>query len=121
MMDQILQMGIFGLIVILGSLAFFLATAVGLPILLYHRREMMKMQIKSKRERGVEERLDELEKRCERLEETTANAHILIADEQRQLDRKLEKKLTTLLPDPQSPREDSSRRRGRRSREAASE
>jgi|GEM_PF-2690906 len=126
MLDQILQMGILGIVLVLGSLLIFLGMTVGLTALLYHRRGMAKMMMESKRSSNVNERIEELEKRYAKLEESNAHAHMLIADEQRQLDRQLERKLTTLLPDKMpdhlsEPDGDKSRRRGRRSRESASE
>ena len=99
---------------ILGWLAF-VTIVVGLPVCcifglpwlarirrenLQHAVEMAKIKA-GKNEQSdsdlqqVRERCDSLEKRCTKLEEQLKDAHLLLADEQRALD----KKLASIIPD----------------------
>jgi hypothetical protein len=112
---------------IIGWLAFF-CIVVGLPVCcifglpwlarirrenLEHAREMAR--IKAGKEEGqngselqqLRERCDALEKRCAKLEEQVTEAHALLVDEQRQLD----KKLANILPGESQPQSSGERRR----------
>lgn len=72
----------------------------GLPLVLAHQREWAQTR------RGANSGTDELRdrvaalgQRCTKLEEQITEAHVLLADEQRQMD----KKLAAILPDAPSP------------------
>jgi hypothetical protein len=95
----------FGFLIV-GVAASFLTIVVGLPVYLYHRRQMLKLKGNNARDvKNLHNRIDELEERCKKLEEQVTDAHCLIADEQRELDRKLERKLSAIVPDPIDPGE----------------
>jgi hypothetical protein len=82
--------------VVFGSVIVFLVIVIGLPTWFYHRREMMKMKGLARNDTAaLGERVTALEKRCDKLEERITEAHVLLADEQRQMDRKL----SAILPD----------------------
>ncbi|MGD0089104.1 MAG: hypothetical protein ABSE73_04230 [Planctomycetota bacterium] len=104
-------MGIFLVaLLVIGSLLI----VVGLPIFLYHRREVLRMRgFSDKHTVKLSDRVATLEQRCDKLEERVTEAHLLLADEQRQMDRKL----SALLPDAPAPESDPSpeaKRRGER-------
>jgi hypothetical protein len=85
---------------ILGAVVLFFFIVVGLPVFLYHRREVLRMSGLSNRQTmKLSDRVAALEKRCDTLEERIAEAHLLLADEQRQMDRKL----SAILPDAPAP------------------
>jgi hypothetical protein len=85
-MDAVLSLGVLGLAIV----AVFFGIVVGVPTFLYHRREVLRIRGTNAKEIGkLRDRIDALDQRCEKLEEQVASAHILLADEQRQLDRKL--------------------------------
>ena len=73
-----------------GWLLFFLIV-VGLPVYLGHRQKMAEIRAKQTADPNGEllARIAALEKKCEKLQEQVNEAHILIHDEQRELDRKL--------------------------------
>ncbi len=90
-LDNIFGLGLVGL----GIVALTFGILVGFPVWLYHRREILRMRgTAAKDVQRLRERIEGLEKRCAKLEEQVASAHMLIADEQRQLD----KKLSNLVP-----------------------
>jgi predicted nuclease with TOPRIM domain len=69
---------------------------------LHHRREMAKLKIEGKKQKqsGAEsdelrQRLEALEKKCAAMQEQITDAHMLLADERRELD----KRLAQALPD----------------------
>ena len=100
---------------IIGALLAFFFIVIGLPVWLYHRREVLKMKGTAKGETtSLSQRVAALEKRCEKLEEQVTQAHLLLADEQRQMDRKL----AAMLPDADSPAEggEAGKRGGKRRR-----
>ena len=79
---------------------------------LAHAREMAQIKAGKDGQSGPElqqlrERCDALEKRCAKLEEQVTEAHSLLADEQRQLD----KKLSNILPGESQPQSSGERRR----------
>ena len=85
--DNIFGLGLvgFALCAVLG-----VGMLVALPVWLYHCREVLRMKgTNTKEVQKLRERLEVLEKRCVKLEEQVATAHMLIADEQRALDKKL--------------------------------
>ena len=87
-LDNIFGLGLVGL----GIVALTFGILVGFPVWLYHRREMLRMKgTNAKEVQKLRERIDVIEKRCAKLEEQVATAHLLIADEQRALDKKLSK------------------------------
>ncbi|MCY3023626.1 MAG: hypothetical protein NTW87_31995 [Planctomycetota bacterium] len=105
------------LLVILGAIVLFFFVVVGLPVWLYHRREVLRMKGLARNETAaVSQRVTALESRCDTLEERVTEAHVLLADEQRQMDRRL----AAMLPDdavsPDGSQEEAKRRRGERKR-----
>lgn len=85
-----------GLLGFAGVVALSLGIVVAFPVWLYHRREVLRMRgTNAKEVLKLRERLEVLERRCVKLEEQVTTAHLLIADEQRSLD----KKLSTMMPD----------------------
>jgi len=74
----------------------FLIGIVGLKLWFRYRLEALRIKGGSEAETGqLERRVEALEKQCAKLQEQVLDAHALLADEQRQLDRKL----TAMLPD----------------------
>ncbi|HYF48610.1 MAG TPA: hypothetical protein VEJ63_04360 [Planctomycetota bacterium] len=111
----------FGL-VILGIVVGSLSILVGLPIWLHHRRSVLKMT--GQRGRDIEalhKRIDQLEKECRKLQDQVTEAHVLLADERRDLDKRLEDKLKNIVPDsaafPDPSASDERSRSDRRARE----
>jgi hypothetical protein len=104
--EYLIQFGIAGL----GVVAVFFIFVIGLPVYLYHRREVMRLKGTQAREVSkLTERIESLDKRCQKLEEQVTAAHLLLDDERRQMDRKL----ATMLPDTPSEPESTSRRKDR--------
>ena len=69
---------------------------VGLPVYFDHRQKMAKLQSKrGEPDTQLMARVEALEKKCEKLQAQVNEAHLLIHDETRQLDRKLFEKLET--------------------------
>ena len=91
-MDSIWNVGLMAI----SSFGVFLGLVVAFPCWLYHRRVMVRLKGTNAREMAhMREKIMALQQRCEKLEEQVSTAHMLLADEQRQLDRKL----ASLLPD----------------------
>jgi len=85
-----------GLVGFAGIVALTLGILVAFPVWLYHRREVLRMRgTNAKEVLKLRERLEVIERRCAKLEEQVQTAHLLIADEQRSLDKKLSK----IMPD----------------------
>jgi hypothetical protein len=114
-MDTVQSFLEFGLIAF-GIVVGFFSIVVGLPVWLYHRREMARMHgLRARQDGEMRARVEALEERCDKLEERVTTAHNLLSDEQRAMDRKLAK----LLPDdgvatgdePESRRREDDRRR----------
>jgi hypothetical protein len=104
--QNFLELGLIAFGIVVG----FFSIVVGLPVWLYHRREMARMRgLKLRQDGELQERVEALEERCDKLEERVTDAHTLLSDEQRAMDRKLAK----LLPDDAAPSdgEQESRRR----------
>ena len=81
-----------GLVGLAGIVALTLGILVAFPVWLYHRREVLRMRgTNTKEVLKLRERLEVIERRCAKLEEQVQTAHLLIADEQRALDKKLSK------------------------------
>ncbi len=75
---------------VVGGAIAFLAIAIGLPVWLHHRRKMAELrgthaQILAQ----MEERLQSLEKKCDKLEEQVLECQTQMADEGRELDQRL--------------------------------
>jgi hypothetical protein len=88
-MDGAFGLGLLGFAVVV---ALSLGIVVAFPVWLYHRREVLRMRgTNAKEVLKLRERLEVLERRCVKLEEQVTTAHLLIADEQRSLDKKLSK------------------------------
>lgn len=92
-LQLVLQLGLAGLsVVTLCSII-----VIGLPVFLWHRREVMKLKGTNARETAsLKERMDDLEKRCNKLQEQVTAAHLLLDDERRGID----KKLAQIYPEP---------------------
>jgi len=89
----------FGLLIFATVVGFF-GIVVGLPVWLHHRRTMLKLKGQNGRDIGtLHKRIDDLEKQCHKLQEQVTEAHVLLADERRELDRRLENKLAQIAPD----------------------
>ena len=89
-------------IVIMGMTMIMMVVFItkGIPLLLAHAREME--QMKRGANSGTDalhDRVAALEQRCAKLEEQVTEAHLLLADEQRQMDQKL----AAILPDTPAP------------------
>jgi hypothetical protein len=108
-LELVLQLGLLGLaIVTLSSLI-----VVGLPVWLWHRREVMKLQGTNARETAkLKDRMDDLEKRCNKLQEQVTAAHLLLDDERRGMD----KKLSQVYPEPAPPEDGESAKSRERKR-----
>ena len=109
--------GVAVVFLVMLSLVLLLFIVVGLPVFLYHRREVLRMKgVSDKQTVKLSDRVATLEQRCDRLEEQVTQAHLLLADEQRQMDRKL----SAILPDAPAPQPDpgpeTKRRSGERKR-----
>src|SRR5258708_18349355 len=85
-------------IAILGTLAIVLPIA--LPVVLIYRYFVLRMnRINGKEMDKILAKFEALEKRCAKMEDQIVDLHLLLEDEQ----RKLDKKLDAILPDtPQS-------------------
>jgi hypothetical protein len=89
----------FGLVILAIIVAFF-GMVVGLPVYLHHRRTVLKMKGQSNRDiEALHKRIDHLEKECRKLQDQVTEAHVLLADERRELDKRLEDKLKNIVPD----------------------
>jgi hypothetical protein len=67
---------------------------IGLPTYFSHREKMARLRGKGREpEEKLLARIEALEKKCAQLQEQVNEAHILIHDEQRELDRKLAARL----------------------------
>ena len=101
----------FGLL-ILGTVAVIATMCIGLPIWLHHRRHMLKMKQNGANElQALQSRIDKLEARCSTLQEQVTEAHLLLADERRELDQRLDKRLSQIGPDPLPDAEENERTR----------
>lgn len=107
-LQLVLQLGLAGLAVVaLSSLV-----VVGLPVWLWHRREVLKLKGTHSRDVvKLKERMDELDKRCNKLQEQVTAAHLMLDDERREMD----KRLAQICPEPPAAEDDekSQRRSGR--------
>ncbi|HLX60721.1 MAG TPA: hypothetical protein VKX17_05510 [Planctomycetota bacterium] len=88
---------------LLGILGFFLIV-VGLPVYVGYRLKLAEIRAKQTADPNADllARIAALEKKCETLQEQVTEAHILIHDEQRELDRKLAARLEAAGPIPHS-------------------
>ena len=83
---------------LIGTIAWCTVPLVGLVLILKHKRDMARIARGSADDTAINElrtRCETLEKRCEKLEGEVLSAHNQLADERRELDRKL----TAMLPD----------------------
>lgn len=94
---------------------------LGLPaiwIYFWHRQNIAKIKGTQAQHMGaLQDRLERLEKKCAEMQERITDAHMLIADEQRQLDKKLSESfpdiITPMPPIPDEPSQPASRRSNR--------
>ncbi|HYG76286.1 MAG TPA: LapA family protein [Planctomycetota bacterium] len=98
-MNSLLSLGVVGVF----GMALCIALLVAFPVWLYHRRETMRIRGTNEKDmKKLRERIEVLEKRCAKLDEQVASAHILLADEQRAMDKKLSKIIpesASMIPD----------------------
>ncbi len=99
-MQAAIQLGL----IVLAAVTVFFGIVIGWPVWLSHRRRVMELTSAQGREnKKLLERLEALEKRCEKLEEQVVETHIQLSDERRELD----KKLSAILPDVPVPMSES--------------
>ena len=105
------------------SIALFFAFAlISFPVIwyyLWHRRRMQEVRGSHLQQvTNLHERIDKLEKKCHALQEQVTDAHMLLSDERRELDKKLAKSFPDVMPPiPEEPYNVSpQRRKGRKER-----
>jgi hypothetical protein len=85
------------------AVAIVLACAIiAVPFVMYylwHRRKMVEMRgTHSQHVETLNERINRLEKKCAALQEQVTDAHMLLSDERRELDKKLSKAFPEVMP-----------------------
>ena len=89
---------------------------------LWHRRKMAEMRGTQTQQVGaISERIERLEKKCAAMQEQITDAHMLLTDERRELDKKLSKAFPDVMPPmppiPEEPEKKSRSARRERTRE----
>jgi hypothetical protein len=87
-----------GLVGVAMVLTFFLCIFVWSTFLLYRRRAIEVRGSHAKQVSTLEERVEKLEKKCIAMQEQITDAHMLLADERRLLDKKLSETFPEIAP-----------------------
>jgi len=105
-----------GLVGVAFILTFFLCAIVW-PYYMYHRRRVMEIKgTHAKQVLTLEERVEKLEKRCAAMQDQITDAHVLLADERRLLDKKLSETFPEIIAPAAEPTEPSKSRTTKRER-----
>lgn len=82
-------------VAIVGSVLVLVTVCIGLPVWLHHKRRMAEIRgTQAQTIADLQDRLDVMEKKCERLEEQVVECQAQMADEGRELDQRLSQLLT---------------------------
>jgi hypothetical protein len=87
-----------GLVGVAMVLTFFLCIFIWSTFLLYRKRAIEVRGSHAKQVASLEERVEKLEKKCVAMQEQITDAHMLLADERRLLDKKLSESFPEIIP-----------------------
>jgi hypothetical protein len=105
-----------GLVGVAFIITFFMCAIVW-PYYMYHRRRVMEIKgTHSRQVTTLEERVEKLEKKCAALQEQITDAHMLLADERRLLDKKLSETFPEIIAPASEPIESPKNRSTKRER-----